>query len=359
MNLKSLFFLILAVAIGGLLYYLNANPKGGLVGSNSYLIPGLSEKLNDVTKLTIYEAEKKLLAEISKTEKKWVVENRDGYEADFAIVRSVFNNLADAKLIETKTSNPDNYNRLGVEDIENPQAQGVQFSIEGLGESIDIIAGKVGSVGKSSQYIRRVGEEQSWLIDKKLNINKDVTAWLKKDILDIPPERIKSIQIQHADGTVITIENTGAEEYEFKLLNPLPEGEIISDSEIYQVANALSSLQLTDVASQESINQESVQPVITTFLTFDGLTLTAHTYTIEGQAYSEFSVEFNAENVSENVVKEADSSDLAIISDPDAAREFAQEIAPKLERWAFVLPTITQEALVKKLKNFILAEDAA
>ncbi len=358
MNIKSLFFLIIAIIIGGVAYYLSTNQKDGLIRANSYLVPGLSEKLNDVSKLTIHGAGNTLLAAISKSENDWVVENRDSYEADITIIRTVFNDIAEAKLIETKTSNPENYAKLGVEDITDANAQGVKFSIEGLGEPINIIAGKDGSTGKNSQYVRRAGEKQSWLINKKLNLNQDVTKWLRKDILDIPPERIKSVKIQHPDGSVVTIENKGTQEYEFTLINSLPEGKKISESEIYQVANALSSLQITDVASLDKINEEAAEPTITTFMTFDGLTITAKTFLHGEETYTMFDIGFNKNHVAENINQELDELDSAINSASITAQELVQKTAPRLMGWAFVLPTITQEALVKKLENFILEEDA-
>ena len=136
-----------------------------------------------------------MLSEVSKSDKGWVVDSRDGYEANKAAVRILFDNLAEAKLVEAKTSNPDNYAKLGVEDIDNTKAQGILFSVAGLQESTDIIFGNDGSSGKNTQYVRRKGEAQSWLINKKLKLNTDVTEWLQKDILDIPPERIKLFKL--------------------------------------------------------------------------------------------------------------------------------------------------------------------
>ncbi|MCZ6565598.1 MAG: DUF4340 domain-containing protein [Gammaproteobacteria bacterium] len=358
MKLKSLFILVLAIAIGGLIYYTNAKPREDLLGDNSFLLPGLAKVLNDVTKLTVTESGNTALTIISKSDNNWVVENRDGYEANMAAVRTVFNKLAEAKLIEAKTSNPENYSKLGVEDVKNSTAQGVEFSIEGLSEPINIIAGNDGSASKSTQYIRRAGEEQSWLINKKLNLNRDVTQWLRTDILDIAPERIKSIQIAHLDGSEISIENKGTEEYEFTLTNTLPEGKKVSESEIYQVANALSSMQLRDVASLERLHEDLVQPTITTFVTYDGLTITAKTFTEEQEAYSTIEIEFNADQVDSSRHVEAEQSDPAMKFDPKAAEELAQKTAPRLKDWAYVLPTITHNALVKKLEDFFLDEDA-
>lgn len=358
MKLKSLFILILAIAIGSLAYYISAKPKEGLLGDNSFLIPGLAKSINNVTKLTVMGPGNALLTIISKSDNNWVVENRDGYEADIAAVRTVFRNLAEAKLIEAKTSNSENYSKLGVEDIKNLNAQGVEFSIEGLSEAINIIAGNDGSVSESTQYIRRAGEEKSWLINKKLNLKRDVTQWLRNDILDIAPERIKSIQIVHIDGSEISIENKGIEEYEFVLTNTLPEGGKVSESEVYQVANALSSMQLRDVASLERLHEELVQSTITTFVTYDGLTITAETFTEEQETYSIIEIEFNANQVDSSGNAEVEESDFAMKIDLKAAEELAQKTAPRLKGWAYVLPAITHDALVKKLEDFLLDEDA-
>ncbi len=349
MRLKSLLVLIIAIAIGGTAYYLSSKPKNRLAGINSYLIPGFSEKLNDVTKLTILKAGNTLLAAISKSENSWIIENRNGYEADITVVRAVFNTLAEAKLIEAKTSKQENYLKLGVEDTINPNAQGVQFTIEGLKDSINIIAGKDASVGKNSQYVRRVGENQSWVINKKLNLRRDITQWLRKDILDVSPERIKSIQIEHIDGDIITIKNKSTKDYQFTLTNSLPEGKQISESEIYQVANALSFLQLRDVVSLDTLNIETIQSAVTTFVTFDGLTVTAKILNDKETTYSVFDVAFNADHV--------DETDSFTNPESPANEKFVKEIAPRLNGWAFVLPTITQEALIKKLENFTLAKD--
>lgn len=359
MNLKSLVVIIIAIAVGSIAYYLGTKPSSGPEGINSNLLPSLSEQLNDVTKLTILEANHTLLAVISKADKNWVVENRDNYIADIGAVRKTFNNLAEAKLIEAKTSNPDNYKKLGVEDVTKPNAQGVQIVIDGLDQEVNIILGNKGKAGDKTQYIRRVGEQQSWLINKNLDLNKDATNWLKKDILDIPPERIKSIQIKHSDESVIDLENKGTEQFEFVLLNSLPEDKKVSESEIYQVANALSSLQLTDVVSSEKIEAESVKHVLTTFQTFDGLSIEANSYIIDDQMYTKLQIKFNPDLVdaSKSNNQNADSGyDAAVRSDPEAAQALATKVGPKLDGWAYILPTITQEALIKTLDSFAVDE---
>jgi len=358
MKSKSLLLLLAALAIGVVAYYFNVNTNQSSVDADSSLIPSLANNLNSVTNFTVTEAGNTVLAEVSKSDKGWVVESRDGYEANKKAVRILFNNLAEAKLVEAKTSNPDNFTKLGVENIDNKNAQGVLFSVDGMNKPVHVIFGNAGSSGKNTQYVRRPSEQQSWLINKKLKLNTDVTYWLQKDILDIPPERIKTVQITHPDGSVVNIANDGEDEYEYTLDAAEPEGKKLSESEIYQVANALSSLQLRDVATFSKLNTESITPIVTVFKTFDGLTITTKSYALDIEKYFTLDVAFSAEDVDQSVVNEGkqteSTSDSALTSDPNAAEELANKSKQRLEGWAYLFPTITQDALIKKLEDFFI-----
>ncbi len=361
MKSKSLLLLLGALAIGVIAYYFSGNTNQRSVDADSSLIPGLTKDLNRITKFAVIEAGNSTLSEVSKTDKGWIVNNRDGYKANVAAVRNLFTNLADAKLIEAKTSNVDNYVKLGVEDVADEQAQGVLLSIEGLHESSDIIFGKDGSSGKNTQYVRRNEEAQSWLINKKLNLKRDVTDWLQKDLLDIPPERIKTVSIIHPDGNNVQIANNGKEEYEYTLDAVTPEDMNLSESEIYQVANALSSLQLRDVIAESKIDTKSIEPIVATFKTFDGLTITSRAYVQELDTHFMLEVGYSSDEIDESVVNDQNenesTSDAAIKSDPIAAEALAIESAGRLEGWAYVFPTITQSALTKKLEEFFIPKD--
>ena len=353
---------MLAVAIGAAVYFYSFNQNQSVTLGSSFLVPNLTQNMNSISKFTVHEAEGRLLSSISKSEKGWVVDNRAAYPANLKTVRQVFTALAEAKLVEAKTSNSDNYTKLGVEDVDKQDAQGVLVSIDGLSSPANIIFGNDGSSGKNTQYIRNQGEEQSWLINKKINFRRDTTDWLEKNLIDIPPERIKAIQIKHPDGTEIKINNTGNAAYEFALDATVPEGKKISDSEIYQVANALSSLQLRDVISYDILNKEEIEPIVSIFKTFDGLTITSTSYASDIEPYFTLDVQFNASDVDEsvNVASEENtsSSDAALVSDPKAAEELANRANSKLSGWAYLFPTITKNALTKKLDGFFIDKDA-
>ena len=140
------------------------------------------------------------------------------------------------------------------------------------------------------------------------------------------------------------------------LISPLQEGKQVSESEIYQVANALSSLQLRDVTPIKDLDKEAIQPIVTTFTTYDGITVIAKSFIIEEETYSMLDIEFDSNKIDKYVSKNLDKLNLVINFDPKNAEEFSKEIAPRLKGWAFVLPTITQDALVKKPEDLSLDE---
>ena len=346
MSLRSLIILALVVIGGGVAYYFTALESEKEVSvEDTQLIPDLAQNLGLVTKLAIHGAAHQLLAEVQKSEHGWIVGNRYDYEADIAVVREVFNDMAKARLIEKKTANPENYSKIGVEDISHADAQGVQFTITGLPEPVRVIAGKKGNL-QGTQFIRRVGDAQSWLLDRRLRLDREAAWWLRKDILDIPPEDIESIRIRHTDGNELAIVNVSRESFEFALDQPVPDGMQVSESELYQVANALSSLQLRDVVSLQSVKGEILPSTITTFRTYDGLRVDARTFSIGKKTYIRLSLEL--EPASAEGSQQVSSVRAGLV----------EALESKVARWAFELPTVTQDAMTKRLEDILLQQDA-
>jgi len=50
--------------------------------------------------------------------------------------------------------------------------------------------------------------------------------------------------------------------------------------------------------------------------------------------------------------------DAALVSDPKAAEELANSVKSKFSGWGYLFPTITKDALTKKLDYFFIDKDA-
>src|SRR5437868_10346797 len=127
------------------------------------LYPQLKDQLNAVTTVRIFKTGDTPAVELSRKETAWILSERGVYPADTAKVRKLLLALSQAKPVEEKTSNPQNYAALGVDDLSNAAASGVRVELDGIATSVKLIVGKNGP-GAQSAYVRRAGEPASWLI---------------------------------------------------------------------------------------------------------------------------------------------------------------------------------------------------
>src|SRR5687768_12739 len=86
---------------------------------SAVLYPELKKELEAVTAVRIIKAGGNTAVELKRSESGWTVSERANYPADDAKLRKLVTSLADAKLLEEKTSKAESYATLGVEDISN------------------------------------------------------------------------------------------------------------------------------------------------------------------------------------------------------------------------------------------------
>ena len=262
MNTKSLLVLIILVAVGVAAYMfsqgdsrINSTEKVG-----SPILPGLFAALNDVDSLQFTEAGSKVLATLQRQDDKWVVAERNNFPAEIAKIRSIVLSLAEAKILEQKTSNSELYSKLGVDSIELDTAEGIQVSIRYGDQNPALIVGKPGPQINKNRYVRRTDDATSWLVDRKLDVQYEVTHWLRKDLLSVEPAEVAAVSIELADGSKLEIQNDNTEQNKFLVTNLSDPDSQVIDAELHQVTNALSSFQLLDVKTQAEFGQ--VEPTM-------------------------------------------------------------------------------------------------
>jgi hypothetical protein len=164
MNAKSLIILLTTALFAvAAVVWINRSPET-LILTGQALIPELSQNVNQVTGLRVTKAGNPTGVELRRLEQGWVVSNKANYPADVGKVREVLLSLANTRLLEEKTADPEYYEPLGVQDINAANATGLQVDIEGLGKPVSMIIGKPAR-GSSGTYVRRPGELQSYLVD--------------------------------------------------------------------------------------------------------------------------------------------------------------------------------------------------
>jgi hypothetical protein len=229
---------------------------------------------------------------VRETSERWAALERYGYPVDRGRVRELVVALADMRLIERKTAQPEFYDRLQVEDpgAENAKSHLVRLESEDGTVLAEAIIGKqrhrLTGTEPSGTYLRRPGEAASWLASGGVQIGEEIAAWLDDQIVDLNSRAIERIRIQPAGkpGYVVERDDPGGE----LRMADLAAGEALKqDADLARLTGALSDARLEDVKPRDQLSwpDEASQAQIETF---DGLELTVRLAKIDDQYWATF-----------------------------------------------------------------------
>jgi len=325
------------------------------------LYPALKGQLSKVTAVQIFQSSDQPIVEATRTETGWHLRQRNGYAADAGKINALLLNLESAKLREEKTSNPANYEILGVQDkgvqdkgfqdkaVQDvaaasaaPNTTPTRVQLVGVEPAVNLIVGKQDATGRAS-YVRRAGEAKSWLISELIVVPSDITSWLHRDLLNISADRIQEVVVQVSGNprySVVKAKRTDAN-FDVALL---PKGrELNSVSAANAVAQTLVNLQLDDVRPlSELSNAKSVAQ--TAVHTFDGLVVDVLGYSIDGKQWITVKVSFD-----EALAKQFQTQPDAI----DKVRAEADALNKQRGDWAYAIATYKYEAIFKPLESLL------
>lgn len=376
MNSKKLIVLcaiaVVAIAAG---VWLASERSSSSVQASSALYPDLKKKLNDATSVKIFSAGDELAVEIARKEDSWVVTQRKDYPADGSKVRKLLLALADAQIREEKTSNANNYASLGVEDVSQDSATGKRIEIAGVDPAINLIVGKQGP-GLESHYVRRAGEEKSWLVGADLDADAEPAEWLRKSILDVTADRVQSATITTKGAKEYSAVKNSRADADFKIEN-LPKGKELSfPSAPNSLATALAGLTLSDVhPASEFADKPEARAV---YRTFDGLVVEIDGWSRDDKYFvaarasydaaladrfkipSETKDETQDQDKKENTAgdgassepKTDESAQNAEAAKKDVAAE-AKEVTDTVNGWVYEIPQYKYEAVFKPLSEML------
>ena len=299
MNRRSFAILaVIAVLLAGVAWF--AQRGGGsssIAGASAgqLLVPGLADELSDITAIEIVGAGDARLARLERTGEQWTVAEQDGYAAATGKVNSLLIALAEARIVEEKTANPEFHARLGVEAVASAEAMGVQVALSGDdGASFEIVLGD--TYGQDQRYARLAASEQSVLIDRNPDVARTASDWVQPEILAIPANRVQRVEVAHADGETLVIHKDARELTDFQV-ERVPEARELEYAGVANVTGSvLQNLNLEEVSRRADTPGERVS--ITEFRTFDGLVITVTAFAAEepeAEPWLTFDARFDAE----------------------------------------------------------------
>ncbi len=308
--------------------------------------PTLEQSVNDVTRIDVQTPE----AAFSLTLKDgvWGVDQKDGYPAAFEKVKSAIVGLANFKLIERKTSDPERYARLELEPAGGPEAKSKRLVLTADGGKMlaDVTVGKknpnlFGSVSAGS-YIRRGDEKETWLVRGEIEIGEEPIDWMERQIVNYDSKLVRHVSVQGPDGARFAIARSAPSDENFSLQD-IPEGRTMkAEDEADPLGNVMWRMMFDDVKAISGQTWPE-KPWIAVYSLWEGVQVRIEVAQFDEDFWGRFVATVDETAEPEKI---------------EAARTTASEINARVEGWSFMLTAGDSEKLTSKMEDY-LAEPGA
>jgi Domain of unknown function (DUF4340) len=375
MSQRGLLGLIAALVVLAVIVVVTQHSGAPSSSAGAKFVPDLQAALNDIDKVTIVKAGSAAVATLERQPDGWVVAEREGYPADVGKLRKNLVALAEASILEEKTANPGNYERLGVQDIDKDSAKGVAVSLAAANRQLPTLI--IGNAdGTKYRYVRRAGAAQSFLIDRDPDFPRNTPQWLAPTIVDVRSDRVQKVVIQHKDGETVTIEKPDRKATNFDVPGVPAGRELLYPGVANVIANSLRELNLQDVAMADSA--AATQPTVhVEFLTFDGLVIDVDGSKDGDKSWITLAAKFDPDQAkrfppepaattdaksgtgdqakpsgAEASTPEADAQASKPASTPDVGKE-AEELNRRVGKWRYQIATFQYDQMTRRMSDLL------
>lgn len=303
------------------------------------LLPGLDARINDVDRIELTGAGDRVLVTLQRQAAGWSVVQRNGYPADIGALRGLLLQLAQARLVEPKTTNLARYAVLGVEDVAQPKAGGVQVALHGAGDVPVLIIGRY-DLHAGGTFARRAGQARSWLVAGDLRVDTDPAHWLDRAIVDIPAAQVREVTVKPDEGPAFTVYKTHRDDSHYSARELERQRELAAPYAAEDIAAALTGLELDDVYPASTRPRPAdIKAAHLTFRTWDGLLVDADAWQQNGQGYVRLHASVESAPAAAAPARPADMAD-------EAAR-----LDTRWSKWTYRLPAYRYTAFARRFDS--------
>lgn len=330
------------------------------------IFPGLIDRINDIQEIEVRDQQ--ATVRIVRQGESWVIPDKNDYPAAFEKTKKFLLDMATAKALEPRTSDPKLYDRLRVGDVDAKESKSILLTLkDAAGKPLaQLIQGKalIGTLEDKTQiYVRKPGEAQSWLALGLDFRHADVELWLDKDVINLPRHRVRRVTNTHPEGEILVATRATPHDDDL-VVQDLPKGAKPDTAKINELGSALEWLTFNDVLSQAKAGE--LKPAgFARYETFEGLTVDVALFTRETGKEKETWVTFDADYAPAGAPlpplpaaaagdKEKDGKKPAT---PDEAKAQAERLAAKAHGWVYKLPDWKVDVFRRKPADVVAKEE--
>ena len=250
------------------------------------MFPGLAPRLQDAARIEITHQDKTIA--LAKHGDGWGLEDRGGYAVQAAKLRGMLTALTELRLVEARTIDPTQFNRLGLEDPHGKEGSSNLLRVlDASGKPIvAVIVGhrRVRTQGNVPEqvYVRRPDDNQTWLAEGSLQVDADPQLWLDRDIMNIDHARIASVVVTHGDDKL----EFARDGQKLTLKSPADHPPL-DNYKLDDIDRGLELLTFQDVQTDKDATGEQLGQSI--YTTTDGMVVTATVFKGQKDIWARFS----------------------------------------------------------------------
>ena len=186
------------------------------VDSAGLAFPGLAERLAGAARVEVKKPDATLV--LLRQGESWGLPDKGRYPVRAEKVRELLVGLTELRLVEKRTADPNQLDRLGVDDPARPGSTALLLRVlDGGGAPLaELILGRrrVRTQGNVPEiiYVRRPAEPQAWLAEGRLAADADPQLWLDRDIANLAQDRIRRVVVQRTGEPELILARDAAPE---------------------------------------------------------------------------------------------------------------------------------------------------
>jgi len=280
MNFRHLVILAAIVAaLGGAAYYFTQERQAlqseGFVGGP--FTPGLDVNVNQADRVRLESQEGGVLELKRSDDTDWTITTHYGYPANQDRVANLLKRVATLKTVEPKTAKPENHARLNLDDPAGPDALGTRITVkDGDKVLVDMVTGlsRVAAEGPGSVFIRRWGEDETWLAEGEFKPQRRLLDLIDRNIVNVDGRRIRTAHITHQNANggqeSVVIAKATPDQAEYTLAAAIPDGMRPKPSHELSTAARVTEFMILEKTIPAG-DIKLTKPIVSVYETFDGL----------------------------------------------------------------------------------------